>query len=257
MTTLTGHRVITDGDAAPGPRPHSSDPLAALENGVTLVTGTDTDVGKTVATAVLAAALVRRGRTPHLVKPVQTGLARGADGDVQLAGRLAAIPADRLHEYARLPEPLAPATAARRAGVVLPSVDLVVARLNELVGDSDPVLVEGAGGILVGLDDAGRGLLELADALANHGIRARFVVVARSGLGTLNHTALTCAAIRSRGHEVAGLIIGAWPARPGPAERCNLAEIESLAGAPLLACLPDGIGADPALVARAAQEVSP
>lgn len=244
--------------------------LDALEYGVTLVTGTDTDVGKTVATAVLAAVLVRRGRAPQLVKPVQTGLPRDAEGDVALAGRLAAISAERLHEYARLPEPLAPTTAARRAGVPLPPIEEVAARVTALARDGEPVLVEGAGGVLVGLDDRGRGLLELADTLAgvpaderdelderDERIPTRFVVVVRAGLGTLNHTGLTCAAIRARGHEVAGLVIGAWPAEPGPAERCNLQELQTWAGAPVLACIPERIGTDPALVAAVAQEVSP
>lgn len=219
--------------------------LTDLRSGVTLVTGTDTDVGKTVATAVLAAALGERGRDVALVKPAQTGLRAGEPGDVHEAGRLAGVPPERLHELVRLDEPLAPTTAARRQGVALPDVAEHAARVVALATRHDAVLVEGAGGILVGLDGQGRGLLELADALRAAGTDPRFVVVARAGLGTLNHTQLTCRAITDRGHAVAGVVIGAWPDAPDLAERCNGEEIAALAGAPLLGLIPAGLGQDP------------
>lgn len=222
-------------------------------DGVTLVTGTDTDVGKTVATAVLAAVLRHRSRDVAVCKPAQTGLASGEPGDVAVVGRLSGLAPARLHEFVRLPEPLAPTTAGRRAGVRLPSVAEHAARIVALASEHPAVLVEGAGGVLVGLDAAGRGLLALADALADAGVRPRFVVVARAGLGTLNHTALTAGAIRAAGHDLAGVIVGAWPERPGLAESCNLAVLPDAADAPLLAVLPAGIGDDPARVAELAR----
>ncbi|WP_116115866.1 dethiobiotin synthase [Austwickia chelonae] len=231
----------------------------SLWSGVTIVTGTDTDVGKSVVTAVLAAALHRRGVGLAVVKPAQTGLApESLDGDVQVVERLAGLPAGVCHEYVRLPEPLAPSTAGRRAGIALPAVTEHARRIADLARAHDSVLVEGAGGVLVGLDDAGRGLLELADALRCRGVPTGFVVVARAGLGTLNHSALTCRAIRGRGHDLSGLVIGAVTdaeSLAGPdhlAERCNLEEISEFCDAPILFTVPSGVGASPERVQEAA-----
>lgn len=216
--------------------------------GVLIVTGTDTDVGKTVATAVLASALVQRGLDIAVCKPAQTGVAPGEDADVAQVGHLAGLPPERLHEFVRLPEPLAPTTAGRRAGIPLPPVAEHARRIADLATTHEVVLVEGAGGILVGLDAHGAGLLELADALVALGVRPRFVVVARSGLGTLNHTGLTCRAITDCGFPVTGVVVGSWPESPDLAERCNLDELDAVAASPVLAVLPAGLGDRPDLV---------
>jgi dethiobiotin synthetase len=70
-----------------------------------------------------------------------------------------------------------------------------------------------------------------------------FVVVARPGLGTLNHSALTVDAISGRGLHVEGIVLGSWPAHPDLAMRENLADLPSMTGVPLLGRLPDGAGA--------------
>lgn len=216
--------------------------MITLDPGVTIVTGTGTDVGKTVTTAALAAVLEAAGRAPVLVKPAQTGLAPGAPGDVHEAARLAGVPPERTHELVRLPEPLAPTTAARRAGVTPPTVAEHAAAVAALARDHATVLVEGAGGLRVGLDAAGAGLLELAAVLTALGHRPRFVVVAAPDLGTLNATRLTCDCLRDHGATVTGVVIGSWPAAPDLAMRCNRTEIDEAAGAPLLAVLPTGLG---------------
>ena len=87
-------------------------------NGIVIVTGTDTDVGKTVTTAVIASALKQSGKDVTIIKPYQTGLDHDEPGDVHDAGRLASIDADNVLEYVRCPEPLAPTTSAARAGTV-------------------------------------------------------------------------------------------------------------------------------------------
>ena len=79
----------------------------------------------------------------------------------------------------------------------------------------DIVVVEGAGGLLVRLDSDGGTLLDLAAELASR-CRVEVVVVCAAGLGTLNHAELTVMALRARGLEPAGLIIGSWPRDPGP-----------------------------------------
>ena len=102
------------------------------------------------------------------------------------------------------------------------------------------MVVEGAGGLLVRLDLQGGTLLDLASELASAGAPVEVVVVVAAGLGTLNHTELTVDALRAVGLVVRGLIIGAWPAHPGLAERCNLDDLQRIA--PLLAVIPDGAG---------------
>jgi dethiobiotin synthase len=195
-----------------------------------VVTGTSTGVGKTVATAALAA------MTPGalVVKPVQTGAA-GGDSDAREVNRLTG--AD-VQEWTTLAEPLAPDTAARRQGVEIPTVAAYAERLLALPAET--VLVEGAGGLLVRLDAEGGTLLDLAALLAESA-PVEVVVVVAAGLGTLNHTELTVAALRARGLTVRGLVIGAWPESPGLAERCNLDDLARVA--PLLAVLPAGAGA--------------
>ncbi len=203
---------------------------------VLIVTGTDTGVGKTVVTAAVAALAAARGSSVAVVKPAQTGVAPGEAGDLQEVRRLAGV--TDLHEGARFPDPLSPAAAARVAG--LPPVQLpqAVGLIDELAHSRDLVLVEGAGGLLVRFDDEGNTIADLARWLG-----AAVVVAVRPDLGTLNHTALTLEAMAHRGVQLAGLVIGSWPAEPDLAQRCNLRDLETLAARPLAGALPAGAGA--------------
>lgn len=207
---------------------------------IILVTGTDTGVGKTIATAVLACAHQRAGHRVLMVKPVQTGVVAGETGDADVVGRLADCP---VLELSRLPEPLAPATAARRAGVALASMDEVAGRIQSASAGVDVVLVEGAGGLLVRLDSDDGTILDLGRALLDHGYAVTVAIVARAGLGTLNHTELTTRAVQAAGFPDLWLVIGSWPAAPGLAERCNADDLPHLTGAPVIATIPDGAGA--------------
>lgn len=207
-----------------------------------LVTGTSTDVGKTVATAALAASSAAGPRSVLVVKPVQTGIGDGSRGDADEVHRLAGCEVVTFYE---LDEPLAPDTAARRAGVTLPTVAEHADRILALAGDHDEIIVEGAGGLLVRLDTDGGTLLDLATHLAHtlpDGIGLDVVVVVGAGLGTLNHSELTVRALRARGIEPHGLIVGSWPAEPGLAESCNLEDLPTVTGLPILAVLPAGAG---------------
>ena len=179
------------------------------------VTGTDTGVGKTVAAAWLARALARDARVA-IVKPFQTGVADPArDGDeafyrAALRGTTVAV-----RTLAALPEPLAPSIAAARAGVPL-DVAAVLDECRALARNHDVVLAEGAGGLLVPIDDA----TDMAGFAA--ALDASLVVVARPSLGTLNHVALTLEAAERRGLAVEMLVISGYPARAGVVERENL-----------------------------------
>jgi dethiobiotin synthetase len=203
---------------------------------VLFVSGTSTDVGKTVVTAAVAALARDRGSSVAVVKPGQTGIPDGEPGDLAEVTRLSGV--DDVHELVRYPDPLAPAAAARLSGrePMDPAAfyDLVL-RLHD---DHELVLVEGAGGLLVRYDEDGLTLADLA-----RGLRSPVLVVAGPQLGTLNHTALTLEALAHRGVELSGIVLGSWPSAPGLAERCNLRDLETLAARPLLGALPEGAGA--------------
>lgn len=208
--------------------------------GVLIITGTGTGVGKTVVTAAIAALAAARGERVAVVKPAQTGVDPNAPDksdtpDTDTVRRLTGI-ADT-HELARFPDPLSPEAAARVSG--LPPLDMrtaadYIARLAEA---RDLVLVEGAGGLLVRYDPAGATIADLAAALD-----APVVVVVAAGLGTLNHTALTCAALAARKIIRKGVVIGSWPRHPGLAEHTNLNDLETVTGEPLAGLLAEGAG---------------
>ncbi|GHH71827.1 ATP-dependent dethiobiotin synthetase BioD [Kitasatospora indigofera] len=211
---------------------------------VLFVTGTNTDVGKTVATAAIAAAALAAGRRVAVLKPGQTGVAPGEPGDAAEVVRLAGPLTTR--ELARYPEPLAPDTAARRCGLPAVGPEQVAEAVAELAAAHDLVLVEGAGGLLVRYDEQGRTLADMARASAGLGLKPEVLVVAAAALGTLNIATLTAEALRARGLAPLGVLVGSWPREPGLAERCNLADLPVAAGAPLLGVLPEGAGREAA-----------
>ncbi|MEU6876395.1 dethiobiotin synthase [Streptomyces sp. NPDC046751] len=206
---------------------------------VLVVTGTGTEIGKTVVTAAVAAARADRGVA--VLKPAQTGLAPGEPGDAAEVARLAGGHVTAV-ELARFPDPLAPATAARRAGLPPVRPYEIAEAAQKLATEHDLVLIEGAGGLLVRFDDEGSTLADAARLLA-----APVLVVTPAGLGTLNTTALTSEALRARGLECLGVVVGSMPAEPDLAARCNLVDLPVAAGAPLLGAVPAGAGGlDPA-----------
>ncbi|HEY0000635.1 MAG TPA: dethiobiotin synthase [Actinoplanes sp.] len=213
--------------------------------GIVLVTGTDTDVGKTVVTAAIAAAAQAAGLRVAVIKPGQTGTLTGAPTDIEVINRLAGPDTSRtLAEY---PEPMAPLAAATVASMPPLEFSEVVDAVRAEADKHDLVLVEGAGGLLVpmGVRPSGESwtVADLATALG-----VRTIVVARAGLGTLNHTALTLEALSRRGVP-AGVVIGAWPADPELVHWANFSEL-----APhLVGALPAGAGRmDPGVFRRSA-----
>ena len=184
-----------------------------------LVTGTDTGVGKTL----VAALLCRARPDATYVKPVQTGLAEDPS-DTEVVERLAGVATRQGQGF---DEALAPAVAAARAGRVVHRAAL----LQPFTG-LDVVVGEGAGGLLVELGTDGTTLADLATDL-----NLALVVVARPGLGTLNHTRLTCEAAWARGLRVAGIVVNRYPRHPGVVERTNLDGLAAIA--PLLRVIPE------------------
>ncbi|MFF5637986.1 dethiobiotin synthase [Streptomyces sp. NPDC012825] len=215
--------------------------------GIVVVSGTGTEIGKTVVTAAVAAVATSAGRSVAVLKPAQTGVGPDERGDADEVVRLSGAVASA--ELGRFPEPLAPGTAARRAGLAPVGPREVAEAARKLAAGHDLVLVEGAGGLLVRFDEEGG---TLADAAALLG--APVLVVAPAGLGTLNSATLTGEALRARGIEQLGVVVGSWPAAPDLAARCNLADLPEAAGAPLLGAVPEGSGALPPAAFRAAAE---
>jgi len=213
--------------------------------GPVLVTGTDTGVGKTVVTAAIAVAAQAAGERVAVVKPGQTGTALGEPSDVDVVRWLAA-PATAV-TLAEFPEPLAPLAAARVAELAPMDLYTVADAVREAAETHDVVLVEGAGGLLapMGLRPSGAPWT-VADLAVSLGCPA--VVVARAGLGTLNHIALTLEALAHRAVE-AGVVVGAWPAAPELVHWSNLTDLVP----DLLGVLPEGAGAlDPGVFRRSA-----
>lgn len=206
---------------------------------ILVVTGTGTDIGKTIATAAIASILGDAGVAVGLCKPVQTGLDPEASGDVDDAARLSG--ARTTSEFFRFPEPLAPETAARRAEMAPPTRDDLVARIEHFAAGVEVTLVEGAGGVLVRLGPD-LTVVDISAELAARGHKVSAVVVNRAGLGTLSDTELTVDRLRDSGVDVAGTVVGMWPDQPDLAERCNLDDLPRLTGVPIIGKIPAHAG---------------
>lgn len=188
---------------------------------VLVVTGTDTGVGKTVATAALASHARQAGIDVAVCKPAQTGI-RDGDDDLAEIRRLSGV--TELAGLARYELPMSPMAAAQQAGLQLPTRDQVLRLIRDLDRPGRLTLVEGAGGLLVELAAGGVTLRDLAVDLC-----AAVLVVVRAGLGTLNHTALTLEALAAQHISCAGLVIGSWSAQPGLVETTNREALNQLA----------------------------
>lgn len=178
------------------------------------VTGTDTDVGKTLVSAWLVGRL-----GAYYWKPVQAGNHPETDSDI--VRRLTGVPLERiLREAYVLPEPIAPHEAAQRAGITIDMARLVLPFCD------GPLVVEGAGGLLVPLNDEAY-VIDLATEL-----HLPIILVARSTLGTINHTLLSIEAIRRRGLPLAGVVVN------GPETPHNRAAIERYGKVEIVAEIP-------------------
>lgn len=201
---------------APGAPLAMHDPDWLLDYPVLFVTGTDTDVGKTVATAAMARWLRARGERVLAIKPIASGcgLVRGqwmsedakalhrACGD-DGASLLRGVGGEPGFPLVAFKEPLGPVSAARAEDRTL-DVDTLAATLQALVARARStgtrLLIEGVGGALVPLNPG----VSVADFIARLGVPS--VVVTRTALGTINHTLMTIEALGSRDVRVAGLV---------------------------------------------------
>ena len=185
------------------------------------VTGTDTEVGKSVVAASICAALAARGELVAAFKPAVTGLdeepgAFGRDHELLASAANSGQTPDDVAPY-RFGPPVSPHLAAELAGLTIePAHLLATARAHELV------VCEGVGGLLVPITP---GYL-VRDLAVDLGLAV--VIAARPGLGTINHSLLTVEAARAAGLHVAGVVMTPWPEQPSPMERSNHAAVEQL-----------------------------
>lgn len=230
------------------------------------VTGTGTGVGKSIVAAALCAALVERGHRVVASKPLLSGLDETPSEPWPHDHELLALAAgDVPDEVAplRYGPPVSPHLAARLAGdhldvdtiatavrarfaAATPAANQRVAQLAGKPAEQDPIaVVEGAGGLLVPIDDEGATLADLALALD-----LPLLIAAHPGLGTINHVALTLEAARTRGLAVAGVVLTPWPEAPTLVETDNRDHLTRVAGAPVVG-LTAVAGPEPALLAAA------
>jgi dethiobiotin synthetase len=196
------------------------------------VTATDTAVGKTEVACALLRDARRRGLDAVGMKPAQSGLVPGEPSDAErLRDAADAVePLEAICPYGFAP-PLAPAVAARLAGLAI-SFGRIVDAARALGARHAAVLVEGAGGVLAPLT------LEETYADLAVALGLPVLVIARAGLGTVNHTALTLEALRRRDLAIAGVVLNRTGAWDDPSVPHNAAEIARLTGIRPAAVLP-------------------
>jgi len=206
-----------------------------------LILGTDTGVGKTLVAGAIARWFRRQGHKVAVCKPVATGCAHRREGLVSEDAEFLAHCADTPHPLnvvcpQRYAEPLAPAVAAERAGqsIEWPAID---AAIQTMAKDADVIIIEGVGGVMVPMDSKNT-FLDVAAWL-----KLPVVIVARPGLGTINHTLLTIHALRSRKIRIAGVVINRYPPEtPQTAEETNPRAIEKWGKTTILCLVPEVSG---------------
>jgi len=223
----------------------------SLKRGL-FITGTDTGVGKTVVTAGLVRFARNHGLRCVAVKPVETGCSIQAgilypeDGTLLRAASQEDLSIDECTPF-RFSLPASPARAAAMEGSRIFVSDLVE-HVLAIAESHDFVVVEGAGGLMVPLEDH----LMMIDFIERLGFPV--LLVARTRLGTINHTLLSVEALRRRELTIAGIILSSLDEAPGPEEQFTRRDIERLAGNLPVTILPHlgpEIVADPTKIANA------
>jgi dethiobiotin synthetase len=186
------------------------------------VTGTGTEVGKTVVAATMARTASARGKSVAVFKPAVSGLDEGGEPDHALLRRAAGSTQtdDEIAPYRYAP-PVSPHLGAELAGEQIDTVRLQAAARAAADG-AEFLVVEGVGGFLVPLT---LGYL-IRDFARELGLPV--VIAGPPGLGAINHTLLTIEAVRAVGLDVAGVVLTPWPSDPSRVERSNREAIERL-----------------------------
>lgn len=185
-------------------------------SGKFVITGTDTDIGKTVFATALTAAL-----GGSYWKPVQAGLADGTDSET--VARIGGVdPAKMLPERYRLKIPASPHYSAAQEGIAIGLDDLVVPQVD------GPLIIEGAGGALVPINPE----LLFADLFAHWALPV--IIVASTRLGTINHSLLTIEALRSRGAPIHGIAFTGPEVSDSEHIICEIGRVRRLGRLPMI-----------------------
>lgn len=191
------------------------------------VTGTGTEVGKTVVAATIAHTLASEGQRVHVFKPAVTGLDEGVETDHALLRRASGSDQsdDEIAPY-RYGPPASPHLAAAMAGEEI-DPERLRQTARTAAEDADVLVCEGVGGLLVPLSPT----YLVRDLAADLGYP--LVVVANPGLGTINHTLLTVESARAANLHVAAVVLNPWPKDPTEIESDNRETIVALADLPV------------------------
>jgi len=205
------------------------------------VTGTDTGVGKTVVTALIAKTYQKLGLKAAPFKPVATG-----PSDALFLSKATTVPTETISLY-HFKLPLSPHLAAQKEKQKI-SLKKILAAFKQRQAEYDAVIVEGVGGVFVPLNEKDY-LLDLIELL-----NLPVIVVTKPTVGTLNHTLLTVSACAERDIFLAGLIVNNYPLKPSLAEELNLKELPRLTKLPLLGVIPqiDGVKVEKAQIGKLA-----
>lgn len=222
------------------------------------ITGTDTGVGKTLATACLTALLNESGVNTIPYKPVQSGGIATAAGllaeDVLFYQDVCNLPYTQSQLCSYCLEPaFSPHLAARETGVHIEPARIST-QFQQLARSHDVVLVEGAGGLAVPVAETDSGLYMTIDLIRE--LRLPLLLVTHAGLGTINHTVLTVEYARSHELTVIGLLVNQMPANPTIMQQDNIRMIEKLTGVPVLGTIPELTDASPSGVRQALPDLT-
>ncbi|ADU65248.1 dethiobiotin synthase [Desulfurispirillum indicum] len=202
------------------------------------VTGTDTDVGKTVVSLMLMHYFTAQGRSPFYIKPIQTGCAHPHDQESD---------ARFVWEHLQTAQPVDPAASvlycfspakapwfAARHGAAAIDIDEITSFVAQREAEHDPVIIEGAGGVMVPVTEE----LLMLDLMED--LEAAPLIVARAGLGTINHTLLSIEAVRQRWSKPLGVVLvdAADPATESSMIIENVEAIERFSDVPVLGVIP-------------------
>jgi len=206
-----------------------------MARGVFIV-GTDTEVGKTVITAGLALVLRKRGVSVGIIKPIATGCEKQEGNfyseDAAFLAAAAGIPDDLAVTPFRYLSPVAPLVAATLEGPMLDS-KTIVRSCQHVMGSYELTIIEGIGGLMVPITHQ----YFVRDLITDLGLPV--IIVARLGLGTINHTLLTVEALKQRHCKIQGILLNTCTETVSTiTERTNPAAIQHLSGVPIIGVLP-------------------
>jgi len=203
------------------------------------IAGTDTDVGETVVTAALACCIKNSGNSVAAVKPFQTGTEEEGLLDIEFIYKVLGLPFE-MNDVCpvRLSKPLSPYSAAMQENKEINILSIVSPLKEKFLTSEGTTLFEGAGGLMVPITKN----YFMSDFAKDMGLPV--IIVARPGLGTLNHTLLSIEHAKKKGLQILGIVISNYPSNPDLAESLNIAAINKLTEVEIVGVIPSIDGVD-------------